>query len=349
MTDVFKQQKINLNDVSNPHENLKTLEQGAAIRALASGEPQQAPFAMSGNMPKEMLDALAQQKGPQSQPPQPRFAQGAMVDENYARLMSRLTNTIYEEITLPSKGRFYDGTDGPEDGILHIRKMTGADEQILATPKFAKKGIAMNMIFNQCIQECQTKGYRSENFLSVDRTYLLIFLRGISYGLMYEVEVKCPECERKFNDQINLGADINVNTCPNNFDISNLIDTLPQTEFNFGYRLRTGKDELDINNHRERRSSGFTGVEDDSLIYTTALLLDNIEGVKDKATLMEVIKKLPVSDVNYLRNVINEPPFGMDTKIPCICDFCSFEFSVELPLETNFFFPKTKKDIKNPA
>ena len=46
---------------------------------------------------------------------------------------------IYDEITLPSKGTFYNGGDGPTDGVIHVRPMTGEEEQILATPRYVKR------------------------------------------------------------------------------------------------------------------------------------------------------------------------------------------------------------------
>ena len=56
-----------------------------------------------------------------------------------------------------------------------------------------------------------------------------------------------------------------------------------------------------------------------------------------------IIKKLPVMDLNHLRNCVNEPPFGVDTRLDVNCPNCSAEFEAELPLEASFFFPKRKK------
>ncbi|WP_447516277.1 hypothetical protein, partial [Clostridioides difficile] len=64
--------------------------------------------------------------------------------------------------------------------------MTGEEEQILATPRFVRKGQAINMIFQRCLKE----QFRPEQFLTIDRTYILIYLRGISYSPNYDVEVK---------------------------------------------------------------------------------------------------------------------------------------------------------------
>jgi hypothetical protein len=55
------------------------------------------------------------------------------------------------------------------------------------------------------------------------------------------------------------------------------------------------------------------------------------------------MKKLPINDVSYLRNEINDPPFGVKTEIPMVCPSCTAEFDIDLPLEANFFFPKKKE------
>jgi len=216
--------------------------------------------------------------------------------------------------------------------------MTGEEEQILATPRWVRKGQAINMIFQRCLKE----KFRTDNFLSVDRTYILIWLRGISYGSEYEVEVKCPECDRKFSTTIDLSA-LNVNYCPKAFE-SPLQDTLPKSGFKFTYRLSRGRDETAVQEYRDRHLKmwGDNGA-DDTLIYRTALLLDEIQGLTDKQELVMLIKSLPIQDVSTLRNLITDPPFGVDTKCEITCAVCFHDFDVELPLEANFFFPRTRK------
>ena len=253
-------------------------------------------------------------------------------------LIQGLRKDLFEEVLLPSKGIFYDGKDGPTDGKLRIRPMTGEEEQILATPRYVRKGQAINMIFQRCLQE----HFRTEDFLSIDRTFLLIWLRGISYSPEYDVEVKCPECERKFNTTIDLNT-LTVNDCPVGFRPP-LHDALPMSGYKFNYRLSRGKDEADVQEYRDRnlKMFGDTGA-DDTLIYRTALLVDDIEGLKDKKELVMLIKKLPIQDVSYLRNVIIDPPFGVDTKCQIVCASCLADFEVDLPLEANFFFPRQKR------
>jgi hypothetical protein len=242
----------------------------------------------------------------------------------------------WEKFEFPSKGKFYANIPGE----VHIRAMTGEEEQILATPRWVKKGKAIDMIFRRCIKE----PIDTELLLSVDRTHLLIFLRGISYTPEYDVEIKCPNCQMKFAHVIELN-DLDVNLCPEDYGPEKLSGTLPASGFKYNFRLATGADEQEIAAYRERRISqwGDQG-DDDTLLYRTALLLEDIEGVTMKKELALLLKKLPIQDVAHLRNEINQPPFGVDTTLPILCPSCMEEFKIDLPLETNFFFPKKKEE-----
>lgn len=304
----------------------------------------------------EAMDAkLAGQKDPfedlgpvePSQPSQPKQSvpkpQGkvrAVGSPQLEELLSQLRQQayVYDEVKLPSKGTFYNGNDGPQDGIVHIRPMTGEEEQILATPRYVKKGTAINMIFQRCIKET----IKPDELLSVDRTYLLIALRNISYSHEYEVEIKCPDCDKKFSHIIRLDQ-LMVDYCPNNFQPP-LTDVLPKSNLNFIWHLPRGKDETLVTDYREKRVREYAdSAVDDSLLFRVALMLDNVEGVKDKTELMILLKKLPIQDISYLRSIAIDPPFGVDTKCGITCSLCYHDFDVELPLEAGFFFPRHKK------
>ena len=297
---------------------------------------------VTGKIPTQIQKAMRQQQGQSKTRSAPLPASAS---SELAALMEGLKaqQTIYEEITLPSLGKFYSD-EGPTDGILHIRPMTGEEEMILATPRFVKKGMAINMIFQRCMQE----EYKPDDLLTLDRTYLLIYLRGISYSPNYDVEVKCPECEKKFSTVIDLNS-LFVDTCPDDFG-SELTDVLPKTGYKFIYRLSKGRDETEIQEYRDRRLKMWgDSATDDTLTYRTAQLLESIEGVTSKSELQTLIKNLPIQDVAYIRNCVNEPPFGVDTNVPITCPSCMQEFEVDLPLEANFFFPRRKKKEKNQA
>lgn len=242
----------------------------------------------------------------------------------------------WEEFEFSSLGKFYD--DIPNK--IHIRAMTGEEEQILATPRFVKKGVAIDKIFQRCIRE----HIDTRDLLSVDRNHLLIYLRGISYTPEYDVEIKCPACNTKFSTTIDLN-NLDIEGCPDDFGPESLSGVLPASGFTYSYRLSTGTDEQAISNYREKRIQMWgDSSEDDTLLYRTVILLNEIEGVKDKKELMVLLKRLPIADVAHLRNEVSDPPFGVDTEVEIVCPSCAEEFHIDLPLETNFFFPRKKEE-----
>jgi hypothetical protein len=359
---------------SNPLESVKHM-QGMLAKETGKEAPrdlQEAPFEISGSVPPEFREALmrhqqmaSKQKATQASefvghrdqddddkfetfeapPERPRAplkptpdskirVQGSDKLEEALQKLAPLQH--WETFEFPSKGKFY--SDIP--GVVHVRAMTGEEEQILSTPRWVKKGKAIDMIFNRCIKE----PINTEDLLSVDRTHLLIFLRGISYTPEYDVEIKCPNCSIKFAHVIELD-DLDVDVCPDDFGPERLTGHLPVTKFIYSYRLATGQDEQEIATYREKRINqwGDQG-EDDTLLYRTALLLDEVEGVTMKKELALLLKKLPIQDVAFLRNEINQPPFGVKTELPILCPNCSEEFKIDLPMETNFFFPKKREE-----
>ena len=364
--EVYKPQKKPISSGEAPQSNQNELEQMARIRQQISeevGRKQQAPqegAPISGPIPEKYrqyfsggegeMDEMPTQKGPRVRQ-QRNTSLRAQGSDKLEQLLAGLNPNgapEFEEIALPSKGRFYNGTDGPADGVLHIRKMTGKEEEILANPRLIKKNQALNMIFDSCIQE----KYKSENFLAEDRTYLLIYLRGISYTEIYDVEVKCPECDRVFATEIDLN-NFMVDECPDNYHPDALSGTLPHSGYRFSYRLPRGSDEREIQSYKEFKAKGGFAVEadapDETLHFRTALLVNDIEGLTDKNELKILIEKLPIGDVNYLRNTINNPPFGVDTKTQLTCTYCQAEFPTDLPLEASFFFPKDQKKNQTQA
>jgi hypothetical protein len=330
--------------------NVDPVQHSEAVQPATPATPATPPgVEIRGNVPPQFAAMLKgentrRETSPQRPAPRPQSfgtsaSQGAN-NEHIESLFRRLTAKThhYDEVLLPSKGRFYNGTDGPTDGIIYIRPMTGEEEQILATPRYVKRGKAIDMIFEDCIQNKIT----ASKLLSVDRTYLLIYLRGISYTPIYEVEVKCPECSHKHPAQINLD-ELTVEHCPDDFGYDSLEGVLPVSEFKFSYRLACGADDAEISQYRERRSKAWGDqTRDDTLHYRTALLLNEVEGVTDKGQIQQLAKRLPINDVAHIRNLVNNPPFGVDTKIEMICPACFAEYSVELPMETGFFFPSRK-------
>lgn len=327
-----------------------------------------APFKIEGNVPQEFLDRLMSTQADDDDAPKPKRQREAPSAKKpnktkftnepsqdyessdsikYKAILDRLKEYShqYDEITIPSLGVFY-GDEGPQDGILHVRRMTGKEEEILATTRYFREGKIVDMILENCIKE----KYRPEDLLVVDRDYILVYIRGISYSTDYEVEIKCPQCEKKFTTIIELNS-FTINDCPEDFDQNSLNLILPESQLQVNYKIARGKDESAVQAYKERKIKNNFDSDDDSddtLLYRMSVLISSIEGITDKHQIMSIIESLPISDVNFLRGKISDLPFGMDTQINLECRHCGEEFDTSMPMGASFFFPRVKKNEKKP-
>lgn len=289
--------------------------------------------------------ALMSRSGGTSQSPMRQMSTNEFTtnDPNLNALLGTLNTQNYEPVTLPSRGKFYNTPDTPSSGEVYLRPMTGQEETILSTVRFMRGGKGIEMIFRNCLQN---KTINPEKLLSVDRTYLLIYLRGISYGNLYEVSVKCPDCGNQFDYDIDLN--LPVEYCKDDFDSNCLTKVLPSSKMYFKYRLQNGADETEITAYKERKSR-FTNSIDDSFLFKASTLIEEIGNDTARITsqrgIQSLLERLPVVDVNFIRNAINDPPFGVNTEVNIVCNNCGNEFGVELPYEANFFFPKEKTEL----
>ena len=150
--DTFRQRRPEDENIEKL-EKIEAMRKAADVNEIDIKNPEGNPFQVKGNVPPEFLKAMGGQS--QNQPASKSIPDSFKVSGNLQSLLDGLkqSTAVLEEIQLPSRGVFYNGEDGPADGILHIRPMTGEEEQILATPRFVRKGQSLNMIFSRCIRE----------------------------------------------------------------------------------------------------------------------------------------------------------------------------------------------------
>lgn len=364
-------------------QNKERLEKGQAMRRLveqneldpeasddqeSDSEMTAPPFTVSGNVPpqlQEMLAKMGKQKmtdqtqnppqmprGPSKAPQrkqqftnEPSLNYDSAESVRLKEVLDRLKSMThqFEEVIIPSLGRFYNGSDGPQNGVLHVRRMTGKEEEILATTRYFREGKIVDMILENCVQE----KYRPADLLTTDRDYLLVYIRGISYSPDYEVEIKCPACERKFETTVNLN-DFPVNDCPEDFTHDSLSGTLPTSGLDFSFKPSRGRDENAIQTYAERQKNEFNDDSPATALYRLTTLLTSLGGLSDRNSLMAVLTDLPIDDVTYLREKVNDLPFGMDTTCYFSCTHCPEKFEMNMPMGASFFFPRIKTNEKKP-
>ena len=227
-------------------------------------------------------------------------------------ILKELPTDTAVEVELPSECRVYKLED--PGAPITIRPMTFEDEKALVSA--GKNDDPVNLILQRC-----TTNIRIPDLLSMDKLYLIMKLREISYGDDYNTLLICSHCKAENPTTVKL-SQLNVNPVPDDFEdpITVMLPTL--------------KKEAKVRLPR---------VRDEKMMMDTATALDQvwrfvseIDGHSDKSIIARVVDKLPLRDVRTILNAI-KTDFGVDTKIKFECGSCGGVTVVDLPIDSNFF------------
>lgn len=215
-------------------------------------------------------------------------------------------------VDLPSECLAYTLEDA--DMPITVRPMTFEDEKAIVGAK--KHDDPVNLVLQRCVTNIKVM-----DLLPMDKLYLIMKLREISYGDDYNTLLLCQECKAENPTTVKL-SQLNVNPVPDDFtDPITLILPIAQKEI----KVRLPR------------------VKDEKLFMDTEQALDQlwrfvkeIEGHTDKSIISAVMDKLPLKDVRTILNAIKSD-YGVDTKIKFICKDCGGVSVVDLPIDANFF------------
>jgi hypothetical protein len=91
-------------------------------------------------------------------------------------------------VDLPSKNKFYNLEDSGKP--ITIRPMTFQDERAMMSNKNVNIDI-LNVLLSRCVSNISIG-----NLLQIDKLYILIKLRELSYGDEYNATIPCTSCRR---------------------------------------------------------------------------------------------------------------------------------------------------------
>jgi hypothetical protein len=227
-------------------------------------------------------------------------------------LLKELPTDTAVEVLLPSECKVYDLID---PGVpVSIRPMTFEDEKNIVG---AKKGEdPINLVLNRCVSNVKVL-----DLLPMDKFFLIMKLREISYGDDYHTLLICPECRAENPTTVRL-SQLNVNPVPDEFTDPISI-TLPQLKKEIKVKLPRVRDEAIFNN------------PEDFLDQLWRFVLE-IDGHTDKSIIAAVVNKLPLKDSKTILNALKSD-YGVDTKIKFQCKDCEGISVKDLPLDASFF------------
>lgn len=264
--------------------------------------------------------------------------------------------TPWECVELPSRGVFYNGRI--PGGMVEVRPMNIYVEKIMSTVRFARSGQAIDKVFEYCVR-FPDQSFTPGDLLAGDSTFLLFYLRGVTYGNMYEFSIQCDDddCGKTMIKQFDLNqlagsiqyADLGHKE-PFELVLPSMSKMLGK-DFRVKVRLLRRHDVSYMINNRiperanvsPRKKSGRPGPSHQSIQLNDVieknlnLVITEIMGETNRNKIARIVKKFNSLDTSYIREFIDDVSPGIDTTIEFKCDECSNSMKVSLPLTETFF------------
>jgi hypothetical protein len=195
-----------------------------------------------------------------------------------------------------------------------LRPMTFEDEKHLVSSQ--KDQDPVNILLQRCITNINIS-----ELLPLDKLYLIMKLREISYGDDYNTLLICQLCKEENPTTIKL-SELNINPVPDDF---------------------TDPIEVELPTIKKMAKIRLPRVKDEKLLLDIETALDQIwrfiveiDGHTDKSIISAVLEKLPIKDMRTILNAM-KTDYGVDTMVKFSCSKCGGVSTVDLPIDANFF------------
>lgn len=213
---------------------------------------------------------------------------------------------------LPSKGKFYPGFQGVE-----VKPLTFLDEQKILNAKDTRSDIVSKLL------EKSIEGVNVDDLLSMDKMFLLMKVREVSYGDNYDFRVTCPACESEIKTSLSLSNHLNMTQVPDHLEDPREI-TLPRLKTKAEVRFPRSKEEAFLSNPEEVYKNMYRFVV-------------SIDGNPDPVFISKALKRMHIQDIKKLIAEINKGEYGINPRFIFECPECSHSETMAVPMDVSFF------------
>ena len=110
-------------------------------------------------------------------------------------ILTNMPSSDQVPVELPSKNKFYSLQDPSKP--VSLRPMTFEDERSMMSNKNINVDV-LNNLLSRCLSNISV-----EQLLQMDKLFLIMKLREISYGDQYTAQISCAGCRRDNNIEFN--------------------------------------------------------------------------------------------------------------------------------------------------
>jgi hypothetical protein len=246
-----------------------------------------------------------------------------------------------EIIDLPSKGVFYSPDSALSSGTVELKMMTAKEEDILTNQNLIKRGIVLDRLLESLIVN---KKVNISDFLLGDKNAIFFASRRLAYGDKYgPLQMKCPSCKESNEITVDLSEIKYKEFDETKYEkgINNFKFILPYAKRTVTYKLLTSGDEIAIEN--ELKALQKIKLNGTSPEVTTRLkyMITSVDGNTDKKFINSFVdNELMSRDSIELRRSIRENTPDVDANFNFVCEQCSHQERVAVPLSVTFFWPE---------
>jgi hypothetical protein len=215
-------------------------------------------------------------------------------------------------VELPSRSKFYKN----QEEIL-VSPLTFQDESRILNSK-NKQIDAIDLIIENCV-----RGVEVRNLLQMDKLYLLMKIREISYGATYKFSLICPSCKADITTEFDVANDLNVNYIPENLEDPRKV-MLPKLGVEAVVRFPRNFESVYLS-------------DGDLFAKNLYKFVVAIDGKGDPVFVSQALKRMHIIDVKCISNEVLKGEFGVDPRFMFECPECGHQTKTELPLDASFF------------
>ena len=246
-----------------------------------------------------------------------------------------------EFIDLPSKGWFYPEGHPLASGQVELKYMTAREEDILTSANLIKQGKVIDTLINALL----VTPVNYDDILVGDKNAIMIAARILGYGKDYDIDMNCPKCGESNKLTIDLTS---LNNKELDFDkykkhTNEFNFELPLSKTELTYKLMTGADEKALDSEMKGLAK-FANKKGPGKGLTTRLKhqIIAVNGNRDTKVIREFVDNdLFAQDSLALRNEMRDIAPDVLTKFNFECESCGYEETVDMPIDTGFFWPST--------
>ena len=288
------------------------------------------------NKPEETVNQAVNNKLPPSNINIPE----AVKQRLFSQAVSKYPTETFE---LPSKGYFYTEDNPASKGEIEFKMMTAYEEDILTSQKLLRNETAIPKVVERLIV---TPGINTDTLLLSDYNAIIYFVRRVAYGNDYSFSVRCESCgETAKNQHVDLSTfevkDIDFSGYMKG--VNDFAFILPYAQKEVHFKLITVGDSKVIDKEIDAMSKMTRIGLSNNITTRLKHTITSIDGKTDKSYIQSfVTTELLARDSVALRSYINSVTPELDTSFTFVCPSCGAEVRMEVPMTSDFFWPKSR-------